>query len=90
MFLGLGAVLLLGPMLAFNAVSYGVYGVAEGVSRLRSRKRARIEAELDRTSHELRATMYALAKELSDAGHDARKEMIRQSFLASGKVLPQS
>jgi len=58
--------------------------------RRTQRRIARIEAELDRTSEELRTTILSLAQHLSADAHEARKALIRESFLASGKVPPPS
>ncbi len=88
MFLGIGAAALLGTVVAWDVVRYGIAGVATGVGWLAERpkrRRARIEAELDRTEAQLRTTVLQLATELSNAGLDARKEMIRQSYLAYGQ-----
>lgn len=54
----------------------------------RQRRIARIEAELDRQQAELRATILHLANQLGADAHEARKALIRESFLASGKVPP--
>ncbi|NEM90907.1 hypothetical protein [Galbitalea soli] len=54
----------------------------------RARRAARIEAELDRTQMQLRATILQLANQLGGDAHEARKALIRESFLASGKVPP--
>ena len=52
----------------------------------RERKVARAEAELDAKALELRATMLQLSEALSTSAHETRKAMIRESFLASGRV----
>ncbi len=54
----------------------------------RQRRIARIEAELDRQQAELRATILHLANQLGADAHEARKALIRESFLASGRVPP--
>ncbi len=54
----------------------------------RQRRIARIEAELDRQQAELRATIPHLANQLGADAHEARKALIRESFLASGRVPP--
>ena len=61
----------------------GEDGVGVGGFRI-----ARIEAELDRQQAELRATILNLANQLGADAHEARKALIRESFLASGKVPP--
>lgn len=52
--------------------------------RRREARIARMEAELDRTQDELRSTILRLADALGVEAHDARKALIRESFLASG------
>ena len=56
----------------------------------RDRKRAAIERELDRTQAELRATIFRLASELGADAHEARKALIRESYLATGRTSDQS
>lgn len=50
------------------------------------RRRARIEAELDCKQDELRATILQLADALGMEAHEARRALIRESFLASGRT----
>lgn len=64
----------------------GAVLVVEWLATRRDRKRARIEAELDRTQAELRASILRLASELGADAHEARKALIRESFLATGRV----
>ena len=71
------------------------YLVIEGASWLmdwikgrREQRIARIEAELDRTAQQMRATILLLAEQLGADGFEARKALIRESFLASGQVPP--
>jgi hypothetical protein len=47
------------------------------------RRRARIEAELDRTQAQLRATVLNLAAQFGADAHEARKALIRESFIAA-------
>ena len=54
------------------------------------RRRARIEAELDRKQDELRRTVLQLADALGMDAHEARKALIRESFLASGRTPNES
>ena len=54
------------------------------------RRRARIEAELDRKQDELRATILQLADALGMEAHEARRALIRESFLASGRTPNES
>lgn len=60
--------------------------ISDQVERRRDVKRARIEAELDRTQAELRATILQLAAELGADAHEARKAMIRESYLHRGEI----
>lgn len=55
----------------------------------RQRRIAHIEADLDRTQEEMRQTILRLASHLGADAHEARKALIRESFLASGKVPPE-
>ena len=50
------------------------------------RRRARIERELDRQQAELRSTILKLASSLGADAHEARKALIRESYLASGQT----
>ena len=52
----------------------------------RDRRRARIEAELDRKQEELRGTILQLADALGMEAHEARKALIRESYLRSGRT----
>jgi hypothetical protein len=81
--LALIAVLLL---LAYFAAKICVKGVGHVVTKLRRcsmDKRARAEAELDRQQAELRAAILNLASQLGAEAHEARKALIRESFLAA-------
>ncbi|MDQ4213747.1 hypothetical protein [Microbacterium capsulatum] len=51
---------------------------------------ARLEAELDRKQDEMRRTILQLAAALGMESHEARRALIRESFLASGGVPPRS
>lgn len=55
----------------------------------RQHRIARIEAELDRDAEQLRTTILSLAAQLGGDAHEARKALIRESYLASGKA-PES
>jgi hypothetical protein len=59
------------------------------IIRRRQARIARIEAELDRKQDELRATVLQLASALGMEAHEARKALIRESYLASGQLPPQ-
>lgn len=54
-------------------------------ARLQAEQRA-VEAELDRKQDELRGTILRLAEALGAEAHEARKALIRESYLASGRV----
>lgn len=82
-------------MLPFILVGGLFYWIGVGLEWLvdwwrdrRRRRIARIEAELDRQQAELRATILHLADQLGADAHEARKALIRESFLASGRVPP--
>lgn len=77
-------------LLPFLLVALLVQGVIEvtawivnKINRYRANKRARIEAELDCKQAALRATILNLASQLGAEAHEARKALIRESFLAS-------
>lgn len=82
--------LLLLPVVAVYGVAcfvgMAVGWVVDWLSTLRERKRARIERELDRKQAEVRATIFTLAEHLNMDAHEARKALIRESYLASGRV----
>ncbi|RWZ78505.1 MAG: hypothetical protein EOT05_02010 [Candidatus Microsaccharimonas sossegonensis] len=54
------------------------------------RRRARIEAELDLKQEELRRTILQLATAIGMESHEARRALIRESFLASGRIPPDA
>lgn len=56
------------------------------LTRRREARMALIEAELDHTQQELRRTILQLADVLGIEAHEARKALIRESFLASGRT----
>lgn len=56
------------------------------IIRRRRARIVRIEAELDRKQEELRATVLRLAGALGMEAHEARKALIRESYLSSGQV----
>lgn len=75
------------------AVGYLVAGAWKGgewlmlqFRRARERRVTRVESELDRTQEELRRTVLQLADALGMEAHEARKALIRESFLASGRA----
>lgn len=67
----------------------GVVMIVDWLRTLRERRRAHAEAELDRKQAELRATILALAEQLGADAHEARKALIRESYLASGQAPPK-
>jgi hypothetical protein len=72
----------------FYWVGVGLEWLVDWWRERRQRRVARIEAELDRQQAELRATILNLANQLGADAHEARKALIRESFLASGRVPP--
>ncbi len=72
----------------FYWVGVGLEWLVDWWRDRRRRRIARIEAELDRQQAELRATILHLADQLGADAHEARKALIRGSFLASGRVPP--
>lgn len=85
------ALLALPFLLAGGLIYWAGAGVVWLVDWWRDRRRrriARIEAELDRQQAELRATILHLADQLGAEAHEARKALIRESFLASGQLPP--
>lgn len=56
------------------------------ITHRRQVRRDRIEAELDRTQDELRRTILSLADALGAEAHEARRALIRESYLASGAM----
>ena len=77
-------VLLVGGLI--NLLFMGGEKFVDWLKTRRDRKRAAIERELDRTQAELRATIFRLASELAADAHEARKALIRESYLASGRT----
>lgn len=82
--------MLLLPFLLIAGVGWLLVKIVEGIvylfQRLRERRRTRVERELDRTQAELRATILRLASELGADAHEARKALIRESYLAAGRA----
>ena len=69
--------------------TYVVVQVMMWVDEFRAWRRRRIEAAVDRKQAELRATILPLTNHLDLGAHEARKALIRESFLASGMVPPR-
>jgi hypothetical protein len=84
---GIWLAIVLGACAAALVIERGVLGSVEDWFRRRQdRKRARIEAELDRTQAQLRQTILQLASALNGDALEARKALIRESYLARGEV----
>lgn len=93
MLAGIAALIALGLVAMIHAIGYIGLGVMTGgewvmtwIKKRRDKRIARIEAELDRTQDELRATILKLAHALGAEAHEARMALIRESYLASGTV----
>lgn len=72
-----------GAALAFICV---LDALCEWASKRRERRVATLEAELDKTQAELRASVLSLAEQLNSNAHEARKALIRESYLARGEI----
>ena len=79
--------------LPFMLAGWVIYGLCAGGEWLvryflerQGRKRAAIEAELDRKQAELRGTILQLADALGMEAHEARKALIRESYRGSSTV----
>ena len=70
----------------FNLLWWSCEQIVMWLQSRRERRIARIEAELDRTQEQMRATIVQLSSALGADAHEARKALIRESFLASGHV----
>ena len=85
--------LLLVPFLLLGLLIQGVVmfigWLADKIRDAQKLRRRQAERELDRTQAQLRATILTLASELGADAHEARKALIRESFLASGQTLDQ-
>lgn len=66
----------------------GVESFVDWRKQLRVQRRTRIERELDATQERMRAVIFQLASELGADAHEARKALIRESYLASGQLPP--
>lgn len=67
----------------------GVVLFVEWLKELSDRRRTRIERELDLAQERMRAAIFQLASELGADAHEARKALIRESYLASGQLPPK-
>ena len=73
-------------LVAYVGIVIAVAGLVYWWTQQRRTRTERVEAELDRTQAQLRATILTLASELGADAHEARKALIRESFLASGRT----
>ena len=73
-------------LVAYVGIVIAVAGLVYWWTQQRRIRTERVEAELDRTQAQLRATILTLASELGADAHEARKALIRESFLASGRT----
>ena len=73
-------------LVAYVGIVIAVAGLVYWWTQQRRTKAEQIEAELNRTQAQLRATILTLASELGADAHEARKALIRESFLASGRT----
>lgn len=86
------AMIVLYTAASLAAVFFLMIGIGALMDRTEKRRLIRVnraEAELDRTQEQLRSTMLQLADALGHEAHEARKALIRESFLASGQVPPR-
>lgn len=67
-------------------IAFGCQPLEDWFRRRQDRKSARIEADLDRTQAELRQTILQLAVAMNGDALEARKALIRESYLARGEV----
>lgn len=95
MLAGIAAIAALATYAVYATAVYSVIGLWKGgewlmqwITHRRQARAARAEAELDRTQDELRATVLRLAAALGMEAHEARKALIRESYLVSGRVPP--
>jgi hypothetical protein len=58
------------------------------IARRRQRRLARIEAELDAKSEQLRRTILSLAEQLAADRDQTAREMTRQAFLQGRETMP--
>lgn len=83
------AVAIFGPYLLVCLIITVVQSYQAFTAWVRSRREERIatiEAELDRTQAELRRTILDLSAALGAEAHEARKALIRESFIARGEI----
>jgi hypothetical protein len=86
-YLLLAALPLVGGLI--NLLWIGGEWIVMQIKTIRQRRRERIERELDRQQAELRTTILRLASELGADAHEARKALIRESYLAAGRLPDQ-
>lgn len=89
MLLGILALLGLPFLLLGHLIGWAVEGGEQLMAWMREHKQRQLaatEAELDRQQAELRATILHLAGQLGADAHEARKALIRESYLATGRL----
>lgn len=64
-------------------LSIGMWRGLDWLVSVRERRRTRIERELERKEREMRAAIFSLAQQLNGDALEARRTLIRESFLAS-------
>ncbi len=78
------------PLVAIGGLIWpmwkGMWWLMNWFDSRRERRQARIERELDRQQAELRSIILTLASSLGADAHEARKALIRESYLASGQI----
>ena len=63
-----------------------ITGVADEVESWKARRRARIEADLDRTQEELRQTILQIADGLASDRDETSRQMMQAAFLETGQT----
>ena len=71
---------------AYIGIVMAIVELSDWFADHRRAKVTKIEAELDQAQDQMRATILALAGQLGADAHEARKALIRESFLTSGQV----
>lgn len=80
-----GAIAIL--LIAVALYCIGVF-ILDELALARQRRIARIEAELDAKSEQLRRTILNLAEQLAAERDEVSRKLTEQAFLASGKTTP--
>lgn len=83
-----------GGIIAILLIAAAVYCITvfilDELVLARRRRIARIEAELDAKSEQLRRTILSLAEQLAAERDEVSREMTQQAFLSSGRTPPSS